>query len=160
MKKILTFFIFLMLISASAVMAEEWPIDINMGDEEEPPVTPPGGGSSGGGGGGGGGSSKTTTCGDKTCDSDETCSSCPEDCGLCELLEEIPSKVSEEGETANQFSGNGEEGTRENLWEMITGAFVADGAAGSGSVAAWLVVLVILGIVIYFIASKGKKTSI
>jgi hypothetical protein len=56
-------------------------------------------------GGGTGGSA--SVCGDHTCDADETCSTCPADCGKCpgwciDYMKDI---------TCNPFTENGEDGT-------------------------------------------------
>lgn len=114
------------------------------------------------GGGGGGGRSSNSNCGDQTCDSNENCLTCPDDCGACEIP--IPAVTLNNEDDSNQFSENGENGveidSQGNLLDAITGAVTAGTGAGSGSIIAWLFVLVVLGIVIYFIATKGKKTPI
>jgi hypothetical protein len=135
-------------------IGSDW-FDFTVGDlvvdpEPEPEPTPEP--SNSGGGGGSSGSSKTTSCGDHTCDSDENYASCPSDCAQVPLT-----TISEGTDVAQQLSENGENletSSEENGLDSITGAVTAGSKAGANSVVAWLLVILALGVTIYFIARK------
>jgi len=180
-KKTLTFFIFFILVFASFAVAEEWPIDIDMGNDDndngDEPSTPSSGGSSGGGGGGGSGV-RDKQCedgkdndGDGLIDLDDPgCSNWYDDDESSEGSSSTTTSSSA-GTTTNTFSEGsseetnqvlgGNEETKSGNWfgNLFTGGAVADTPGGAAWLGGILVLVIVALFLVYTTFFKGKKPS-